>query len=114
MWHDNVVQPMGINYCIMCLLSSFQDHHSLIQFLHDLVRSNDHLFNLYCSTPLTFTQAKMIDCVIAADGYSHERDAITSWLESSNKSPMTGKDSSNTRLHLNSRLRAIISEHAEL
>jgi len=98
----------------MCLLSSFQDHHSLIQFLHDLVRSNDHLINLHCLTSLTFAQAKMIDCVIAADGYSYERGAITSWLASSNKSPMTGKDLSNTRLHLNIRLRAVISEHAEL
>ena len=110
MWHDSVAQPMGTDYCIMCLLSSFQYHHSLIQFLHDLVISND----LHCSTPLTFAQAKMIDCVIAADGYSYERDAITSWLASSNKSPMTGKDLSNTRLHLNIMLRAIISEHAEL
>lgn len=33
----------------------------------------------------------MSDCVIVADGYSYERSPITSWLQDSSNSPMTGK-----------------------
>ena len=33
----------------------------------------------------------MVDCVIAADGVSYERVAITSWLQHSSASPVTGQ-----------------------
>ena len=31
-----------------------------------------------------------MDPVVAADGFTYERSAITRWLKTSNKSPMTG------------------------
>ena len=33
----------------------------------------------------------MVDCVIAADGVSYERAAITSWMQRSSASPVTGQ-----------------------
>ena len=48
----------------------------------------------------------MTDCVIAADGLSYERAAITSWLQHSNASPVTGKLLPHTRLLPNVLLRS--------
>ena len=55
----------------------------------------------------------MTDCVIAADGYSYERAAITSWLQGSNHSPVTGEGLPNKCLICNINLRAVISSHAD-
>ena len=43
----------------------------------------------------------MAECVIAADGYSYERAAITSWLQHSDASPVTGQPLQRTCLVLN-------------
>lgn len=40
----------------------------------------------------------MVDCVIAADGHSYERAAITHWLQHSATSPVTGHPLQHKRL----------------
>ena len=40
----------------------------------------------------------MVDCVIAADGFSYEREAISSWLQHSTVSPTTGQPLQHSRL----------------
>ena len=50
----------------------------------------------------------MVDCVIAADGFSYEREAITSWLQRSNVSPTTGQPLQHSRLVPNVLLRNAI------
>ena len=40
----------------------------------------------------------MVDCVIAADGYSYERAAIASWLQHSMASPVTAQPLQHKRL----------------
>ena len=56
-------------------------------------------------------QTTMTDCVIAADGLSYERAAITSWLQHSNVSPITGKPLLHQRLVPNILLRNVIETH---
>ena len=55
----------------------------------------------------------MTDCVIAADGLSYERAAITSWLQHSNASPVTGELLPHTRLVPNELLRSAIDMHQQ-
>ena len=55
----------------------------------------------------------MIDCVIAADGYSYERTAIRKWLLDSDQSPVTGKALPHNSLLPNINLKSIISMHNE-
>ena len=38
----------------------------------------------------TITGEPMIDPVVAADGHTYERNAIARWLQTSDKSPLTG------------------------
>ena len=51
----------------------------------------------------------MVDCVIAADGVSYERAAITSWLQRSTASPVTGQLLLHKHLLPNITLRSAIS-----
>ena len=50
----------------------------------------------------------MVDCVIAADGFSYEREAITNWLQDSSVSPTTGQPLQHKRLVSNVLLRNAI------
>ena len=50
----------------------------------------------------------MVDCVIAADGFSYEREAIASWLQHSSVSPTTGQPLQHRRLVPNVLLRNAI------
>lgn len=58
-----------------------------------------------------YMQVTMVDCVIAADGMSYERGAISSWLQHSSASPVTGQTLPHKRLLPNVLLRAAISMH---
>ena len=58
-----------------------------------------------------YMQVTMTDCVIAADGMSYERDAITGWLQHSSVSPVTGQPLQHKRLLPNVLLRTAISMH---
>ena len=63
-------------------------------------------------------QVRLTDCVIAADGWSYERAAITSWLQHSSVSPVTRKPLMHKRLVPNILLRNVIdtllSSHSEV
>ena len=52
----------------------------------------------------------MRDPVIAADGHSYEREAITRWLGAHRTSPLTGRPLANTSLVPNHRLRSVIQD----
>ena len=52
----------------------------------------------------------MTDCVIAADGYSYERAAITSWLQTSQQSPVTGQALSHKHVLRNINLKGVIMQ----
>lgn len=62
--------------------------------------------SIYCP----ITNMPMVDPVIAADGNSYEREAITKWFKKSNASPCTGKKINNSILIPNHNLRNTISE----
>ena len=55
----------------------------------------------------------MVDCVIAADGLSYEREAITSWLQHSSASPVTGQPLQHKRFMPNMLLRNAIEMHQD-
>jgi hypothetical protein len=44
------------------------------------------------------TGAPMVDPVVAADGHTYERSAITRWMQTSDKSPLTGEVLSHSKL----------------
>ena len=46
--------------------------------------------------------------VVAADGFTYERTAITKWFAKSNCSPMTNEPLANKNLHENKTISAII------
>ena len=56
------------------------------------------------------TQETMVDPVMAADGHSYEKEAITQWLAASTKSPVTGLPLPHTTLVPNHALRNAIQE----
>lgn len=56
------------------------------------------------------TQAVMIDPVVAADGQSYEREAISRWLVTSRKSPLSNADLDHTNLIANLSLKKMISD----
>ena len=58
-------------------------------------------------------QAVMTDCVIAEDGYSYERSAITAWLLHNKASPVTGKPLQHLRLLPNVWLKQAIKMHKD-
>eukprot|EP00035_Acanthoeca_spectabilis_P000474 m.73509 g.73509 ORF g.73509 m.73509 type:complete len:681 (-) comp10232_c0_seq2:158-2200(-) len=60
----------------------------------------------FCS----ITHEVMVDPVVAADGVSYERSAITEWLTKSNLSPMHGSELSCSTLHTNQVLKQLITE----
>jgi hypothetical protein len=59
------------------------------------------------------THERMVDPVIAADGFSYEREAITKWLQTSRVSPMTGAELSHRQVVPNHALRWIIDANSE-
>ena len=59
------------------------------------------------------TQELMEDPVIAADGISYERRAITQWLQKSKLSPLTGEMLKHTALTPNYGLKAAIDKYRE-
>ncbi|CAF0733855.1 unnamed protein product [Adineta steineri] len=73
------------------------------------IEENKHkeilLDNLTC--PLTL--AVFTDPVIAADGFTYERSAITKWLEKNDRSPMTNQKLANKNLNPNHIVKQIIS-----
>ncbi len=66
--------------------------------------------NFYC--PITY--GIMIDPVIGPDGQTYERSAIESWLESSNKSPLTKQTMYVSDLVPNIALRNTIQQYLQL
>lgn len=46
--------------------------------------------------------------VVAADGFTYERDAITKWFETSNRSPMTNQELDNLELKPNFAIKSIL------
>ena len=56
------------------------------------------------------TRVVMIDPVSLADGHTYERQAITNWLRTHNKSPKTGAVLPDTRVTPNHVLRSVIQE----
>lgn len=58
--------------------------------------------------PITFEL--MMDAVVAGDGHSYERSAITKWMASNDNSPRTGETLENKILVPNLNLRRIIQD----
>ena len=58
--------------------------------------------------PITFEL--MMDAVIASDGHSYERSAITKWMSTKDNSPRTGEPLENKTLIPNLNLRKIIQD----
>ena len=54
------------------------------------------------------TQDLLIDPVLAADGFTYERAAITKWLAINSSSPMTGATLPHTNVVANLSMRTII------
>jgi hypothetical protein len=52
----------------------------------------------------------LVDPVVAADGITYERSAITHWLAAHDTSPMTNMRLANYELHPNSLVRTLIEE----
>lgn len=54
------------------------------------------------------TNGAMQDPVVCADGYTYERSAISTWLEKSRMSPVTGQQLKNTALFPNQSVRLLL------
>lgn len=52
------------------------------------------------------------DPVVAADGYTYERQAIEDWLQKSNTSPMTNERMTDKELVMNNIIKTILQEFA--
>ena len=59
------------------------------------------------------TQEIMIDPVVAADGHTYERNAIASWLEKNNTSPLNGDELPHTNLTPNRAVRSMVQRFVE-
>ncbi len=51
--------------------------------------------------------------VVAADGFTYEREAILSWFEHSKRSPMTNQELENQELKPNHAIKSILQSLAE-
>ncbi|CAI5949382.1 unnamed protein product [Closterium sp. NIES-65] len=64
-------------------------------------------------SPLSTAQEMMVNPVLAADGHTYEKEAIESWLESSDRSPMTNEQLPSKDLVPNHAVRAMIKDWRE-
>lgn len=71
---------------------------------------NQHVEASYPSFLCPITRELMSDPVCAADGHSYELAAIDKWMQTSNKSPITGLDFGHRNLVTNHALRCSIRE----
>lgn len=67
----------------------------------------DQVSELLCCP---ITHEVLHDPVVAADGITYERQAITDWLISHDTSPMTNMPLANLELHPNNLVRTLIEE----
>lgn len=74
----------------------------------------DQIKAVYPSWVCSITQEVFRDPVVAADGQTYERDAITRWLSHRQTSPLTGQPMPATALYENTALRKSIEEYMEL
>ena len=51
---------------------------------------------------------KLYSVVLAADGFTYEREAISNWLQTSNRSPMTNQELENKELKTNQAVKSIL------
>lgn len=71
------------------------------------VQALEQVSELLCC-PITHEVLR--DPVVAADGITYERHAITNWLTSHDTSPMTNIPLANLELHPNNLVRTLIEE----
>ncbi|CAF2830405.1 unnamed protein product [Rotaria sp. Silwood2] len=64
--------------------------------------------NLLNSITCCITKAIIHDPVVAADGFTYEREAIMKWFETSNRSPMTNQELENLELKPNYAVKSIL------
>ncbi|CAF0965523.1 unnamed protein product [Rotaria sordida] len=64
--------------------------------------------NLLNSITCCITKTILRDPVVAADGFTYEREAITKWFEHSNRSPMTNQELDNLELKPNYAIKSIL------
>ncbi|UJR31653.1 hypothetical protein I4U23_019134 [Adineta vaga] len=64
--------------------------------------------NLLNSITCCITKAILHDPVVAADGFTYEREAILNWFEHSNRSPMTNQELENLELKPNYAIKSIL------
>jgi len=63
---------------------------------------------LYICCPITLEIMK--EPVVAIDGYSYEKSAITAWFKENSKLPITGIDVTNKTLYTNTALKIFIAD----
>jgi len=59
------------------------------------------------------TKGILRDPVVAADGFTYEREAILNWFEHSTRSPMTNQELSDTELKPNHAIKSILQTLTE-
>jgi len=69
-----------------------------------LLPYNELLMAITCS----ITKNILFDPVVAADGFTYEREAIVKWLSQSSRSPMTNQELPNTDLKPNHAIKSIL------
>ncbi|CAF3708440.1 unnamed protein product [Rotaria sp. Silwood1] len=64
--------------------------------------------NLLNAITCCITKTILRDPVVAADGFTYEREAILNWFKGSNRSPMTNQVLENTELKPNYAVKSIL------
>ncbi|CAF1306158.1 unnamed protein product [Adineta steineri] len=74
--------------------------------------SADNLLN--SAVTCCITKGILRDPVVAADGFTYEREAILNWFKQSNRSPMTNQELENQEVKPNHAIKSILKSLAEL
>ncbi|CAF3593327.1 unnamed protein product [Rotaria socialis] len=64
--------------------------------------------NLLSAVTCCITKCILKDPVLAADGFTYEREAIANWFKTSNRSPMTNQELENKELKTNHAIKSIL------
>ncbi|CAF1207126.1 unnamed protein product [Rotaria magnacalcarata] len=64
--------------------------------------------NLLSAVTCCITKCILKDPVLAADGFTYEREAIVNWFKNSNRSPMTNQELENKELKTNHAIKSIL------
>lgn len=69
--------------------------------------------SLLSSITCSITKSILHDPVVAADGFTYEREAILNWFQQSNRSPMTNQELDNLELKPNHAIKSLLQSLAD-